>query len=131
LEDTETFESALVKAADLRRLVSHTLIEVQRLAHGLRLEAERRIIGAAPNMALVDISMPPHDGIEVIRRVGQALVSGADLSEDFSITRREPVRSVTVFEGTVRLQIEIEPCGGAEAEPRRDGLLIRCEVGRN
>ena len=54
------------------------------------------------------------------------LTLGADLSEDVSATRRELLRSATVLEGTVRLQIDIEPRGGAETEPREGGLRIRC-----
>ena len=55
------------------------------------------------------------------------LVSGTDLSEDVPATRREFLRRATMVEGTVRLTIEIEPRGGAEAEPRDGGLRIRCE----
>ncbi|CAI4031496.1 Glucoamylase [Nitrospira tepida] len=54
------------------------------------------------------------------------LVSGADLTEDLPATRNELLRRVTVLEGTARLRIEIEPRGGAEAEPRDGGLRIRC-----
>ena len=56
------------------------------------------------------------------------VVFGADLSEDVPATRRELLRSATALEGTVRLQIEIEPRGGAEAEPRDGGLRIRCQA---
>lgn len=56
------------------------------------------------------------------------LVSGADLIEDVPATRRELLRSVTATEGTVRLHIEIEPRGGAEAEPRDGGLRLRCRA---
>ena len=56
------------------------------------------------------------------------VIAGADLSEDISVTRRELLRSVTVTEGTIRLTIEMEPRGGAEAEPREGGLRIRCKA---
>jgi alpha,alpha-trehalase len=51
-------------------------------------------------------------------------MAGADLTEDLPATRKELLRSVTVLEGTVRLQITIEPRGGGEAEPRVGGLRI-------
>ena len=54
------------------------------------------------------------------------LISGADLAEDVPATRRELLRSATVIDGTVRLRIDIEPRGGADAEPRDGGLRIRC-----
>jgi alpha,alpha-trehalase len=56
------------------------------------------------------------------------LLSGADLTEDLSATRRELLRSVTVTEGTVRLQIELDPRGGAEAEQLDGWLRIRCKA---
>lgn len=56
------------------------------------------------------------------------LSAGADLTEDLSVTRRELLRSLTVTEGTVRVTAEMEPRGGAEAEPREGGLRIRCEA---
>jgi GH15 family glucan-1,4-alpha-glucosidase len=56
------------------------------------------------------------------------LIAGADLTEDISVTRRELLRSLTVTEGTVRLTVEMEPHGGAEAEPREGGLRIRCDA---
>jgi GH15 family glucan-1,4-alpha-glucosidase len=56
------------------------------------------------------------------------LLGGADLSEDIPATRRELLRSATVIEGSVRLQIHIDPYGGAEAEGRDEGLRIRCHA---
>jgi alpha,alpha-trehalase len=56
------------------------------------------------------------------------LIAGADLSEDVSVTRRELLRSLTVMEGTVRMTIEMEPRGGAEAESRKGGLRVRCQA---
>lgn len=56
------------------------------------------------------------------------LFTGADLTEDISVTRRELLRSLTVTEGTVRLTVEVEPRGRAEAEPRDGGLRIRCDA---
>jgi alpha,alpha-trehalase len=56
------------------------------------------------------------------------VIAGTDLTEDISVTRRELLRSLTVTEGTVRVTVEVEPRGGAEAEPREGGLRIRCEA---
>ena len=53
------------------------------------------------------------------------LRSGADLSEDAPADRCELLRSVTVLDGSVRLRIEIEPRGGAEAQPHGEGLRLR------
>jgi pentatricopeptide repeat protein len=55
------------------------------------------------------------------------LVGGADLSEDVPATRRELLRTATVLEGTVRLQITVAPRGGGDAEPRDGGWRIRCD----
>ena len=54
------------------------------------------------------------------------LMAGADLSEDLPATRYELLRSATVVEGSVPLQVTIRPRGGAEADPRDGGLRIRC-----
>ncbi|WP_447985500.1 glycoside hydrolase family 15 protein [Nitrospira sp. Nam74] len=54
------------------------------------------------------------------------LRNGADLTEDLQATRGELLRSVEVLSGEVRLRIEIEPRGGAEAEARDGGLRVRC-----
>ncbi|ODT46497.1 MAG: glycoside hydrolase family 15 [Nitrospira sp. SCN 59-13] len=54
------------------------------------------------------------------------LGAGSDLSEDVQATRRELIRSVTILEGTVRLHVEIDPRGGADATPHEGGMRIRC-----
>ncbi len=54
------------------------------------------------------------------------LMAGADLTDDIQATRRELLRTVEVLSGTVRLRIEIEPRGGAEAEFRDGGVRVRC-----
>ncbi|HJT21618.1 MAG TPA: glycoside hydrolase family 15 protein [Nitrospira sp.] len=54
------------------------------------------------------------------------LRAGADLTDDLQATRGELLRSVKVLFGEVRLRIEIETRGGAEAEGRDDGLRVRC-----
>ncbi|MEP7151280.1 MAG: glycoside hydrolase family 15 protein [Nitrospira sp.] len=56
------------------------------------------------------------------------LVSGADLSEDVSATRRELLRTATVIEGRIDLRVHLDPRGGAEAEPRDGGIRIRCQA---
>ncbi|MGQ4424823.1 trehalase-like domain-containing protein, partial [Streptomyces violaceoruber] len=60
-------------------------------------------------------------------RVTDALVlrSGADLSDDAPSGRGELVRSVLVLEGRVRLRVEVEPRGGAQAHHLYSGLEVR------
>ena len=53
------------------------------------------------------------------------LRSGADLGEDTAAGRGELLRSVVVLEGEVRLQVEIEPRGGASVEAHGQGLRLR------
>ncbi|TCJ19836.1 glycoside hydrolase family 15 protein [Rubrobacter taiwanensis] len=62
-------------------------------------------------------------------RVTDALTlrSGADLNEDAPACRSELLRMVEVLRGPVRLRVEVEPRGGAEAERRGDGLHLRCK----
>lgn len=54
------------------------------------------------------------------------LMAGADLSEDVPATRRELVRTLTVVDGTVTVQIDIEPRGECEVTPRNGSVRIRC-----
>jgi GH15 family glucan-1,4-alpha-glucosidase len=54
--------------------------------------------------------------------------AGADLTEDTSAGRGELLRLVKVLQGQVRVRIVIEPYGGTQAEPRSDGLRLRCSV---
>jgi hypothetical protein len=51
-----------------------------------------------------------------------ALRPGTDLSDDASAGRRERIRSAVVLDGSVRLRIELEPRGGATAQPAAGGL---------
>ena len=53
------------------------------------------------------------------------LRSGADLGEDTAAGRGELLRSVVVLDGSVRLQVEVEPRGGATVEAHGQGLRIR------
>ncbi len=53
------------------------------------------------------------------------LRSGADLAEDTAAGRGEVLRSVVVLDGRVRLEVHIEPRGGAAAEDCGGGLRIR------
>ena len=50
------------------------------------------------------------------------LRSGADLKEDTPAGRCELLRTVTVLEGRVRLRIDLQPRGGAQAQPHGEGL---------
>lgn len=52
------------------------------------------------------------------------LRSGADLSEDAPADRSELLRSITVLNGRVRLQINIKPRGGAQTERQGEGLRL-------
>jgi GH15 family glucan-1,4-alpha-glucosidase len=60
-------------------------------------------------------------------RITDAMVlrAGADLAEDAAAGRCELVRHVVVLDGPVRLNIAVRPRGGADAEPRGDGFLLR------
>jgi alpha,alpha-trehalase len=54
------------------------------------------------------------------------LRAGADLTDDLQATRGEILRSVEVLSGEVHLRVDIQPRGGAEAEPHDGGLRLRC-----
>jgi pentatricopeptide repeat protein len=54
------------------------------------------------------------------------LRSGADLTEGAAAGRGELLRLATVVEGPVRLRIDINPRGGAEATRTAEGLRLRC-----
>ena len=60
-------------------------------------------------------------------RVTDALAvrAGADLSDDAPVGRAELVRSAVVLDGDVRLRVDLEPYGGAQARPGLDGLEVR------
>jgi alpha,alpha-trehalase len=53
-----------------------------------------------------------------------ALRPGADLSDDAPAGHRELIRSAVVLDGSVRVHVEIEPRGGASAQPGAGGLTI-------
>ncbi|MDQ0381374.1 glycoside hydrolase family 15 protein [Amycolatopsis thermophila] len=53
-----------------------------------------------------------------------ALRPGADLTDDIPAGRGELVRSVLVLHGSVRLRVELEPRGGAQARAAASGLLV-------
>ncbi|MFF3951191.1 glycoside hydrolase family 15 protein [Streptomyces sp. NPDC001902] len=60
-------------------------------------------------------------------RVTDALVlrSGADLTDDAPADRGELVRSAVVLDGRVRLRVDVEPRGGAQAQALFSGLEVR------
>ena len=63
-------------------------------------------------------------------RVTDALTvrSGADLAEDAPAGRAELLRSVSVLQGRIRLRIEVEPRGGAQAARHAGGFQVRCNT---
>ncbi|MFF3671296.1 glycoside hydrolase family 15 protein [Microtetraspora malaysiensis] len=54
-----------------------------------------------------------------------ALRSGADLTDDAPVDRAELVRSAVVLAGNVRLRVDVEPRGGAQARALLSGLEVR------
>ena len=54
-----------------------------------------------------------------------ALHAGAEIAEDVASDRAELVRSAVVAEGTVRLRVEVEPHGEADAVAAFGGLQLR------
>ncbi|MBO0709199.1 MAG: glycoside hydrolase family 15 protein, partial [Candidatus Dormibacteraeota bacterium] len=54
-----------------------------------------------------------------------ALHTTSDIAEEVGSNRAELVRSAVVSEGTVRLQVELEPRRGGAAEPAFGGLALR------
>jgi GH15 family glucan-1,4-alpha-glucosidase len=53
-----------------------------------------------------------------------ALRPGADLSDDVPAGRGELVRSAVVLDGSVRLRVDLEPRGGAQARAAASGLVV-------
>jgi alpha,alpha-trehalase len=53
-----------------------------------------------------------------------ALRPGADLTDDVPSGRGELVRSVVVSQGSVRLRVDLEPRGGAQARVAASGLVV-------
>src|SRR5262245_24726933 len=62
-----------------------------------------------------------------LMRITDALVlrSRADLSDDTPADRGELVRSVVVLTGSARIEVSVEPYGGAQAHPAFSGLEVR------
>jgi GH15 family glucan-1,4-alpha-glucosidase len=54
-----------------------------------------------------------------------ALRSRADLTDDAPAERSELVRSVVVLAGSARIEVSVEPRGGAQAHPAFNGLEVR------
>jgi GH15 family glucan-1,4-alpha-glucosidase len=57
-----------------------------------------------------------------------ALRSRADLSDDAPADRGELVRSAVVLAGRVRIEVRVEPRGGAQAYPAFSGLEVRASA---
>src|SRR5262245_60779283 len=54
-----------------------------------------------------------------------AVRAGADLTDDVHGSRAELVRSAVVLNGSIQLQVELEPRGGGSVRPTAGGLHIR------
>lgn len=68
-----------------------------------------------------------HAGRALVRLTDAlTLRSGADLTEDVPAARGELMRLIEVTGGPARIRIAVEPRGGAAAEPRGEGLRLRC-----
>ncbi|HSK16513.1 MAG TPA: glycoside hydrolase family 15 protein [Gaiellaceae bacterium] len=65
------------------------------------------------------------DGGAVALTDAMTLGSGADLREDAPAARGELVRVARVLDGRVRLRVELDPRGGAEAERAGEGIVLR------
>ena len=77
-----------------------------------------------PDSAVLVTEMRSRTGILRLRDCCP-LIAGSNLSENIAATRNELLRSGTVQEGTICLQIHIDPRGGAESEPSDGGIRIR------
>jgi GH15 family glucan-1,4-alpha-glucosidase len=54
-----------------------------------------------------------------------AFRAGAEIGDSVASDRAELVRSAIVLDGTVQLQVEVEPRGGAEMRPALSGLSVQ------
>lgn len=77
-----------------------------------------------PNTGVLSTELKSRSGLVEITDC-LTLRGGADLREDVAAGRGELLRSVAVLDGEVRLEIEIEPWGGATVEPRWKGFRVR------
>src|SRR5215510_757890 len=66
----------------------------------------------------------PDTGVQLTDAL--ALRSGADLTDDTPADHRELIRSAVVRAGSVRLQVDLQPRGGAQVRPASNGLAIEC-----
>ena len=76
-----------------------------------------------PDTGVLVTEMRAGDGV-VRLTDALALRPGADLTDDLPAGRGELVRSAVVLHGNVRLKVDLEPRGGAEARPVAGGLAV-------
>jgi alpha,alpha-trehalase len=94
-----------------------------RLAPTELLESRQRYEGDT-GVLVTELRGP--DGVVAVTDL-LTLRASARLAEPLAAARGELLRIARVEEGRVRLRVEVEPRGGAEATRAGGGLLLRCE----
>jgi GH15 family glucan-1,4-alpha-glucosidase len=83
-------------------------------------EARQRYV---PDTAVLVTEMrSPTGALAVTDALGLRL--SADLSDDAPAGRQELIRSAVVLDGSVRVRVQIEPRGGASAQPAAGGMSV-------
>ncbi len=111
LEDAETLESVQAKAGDLRRLTSHTLAEIQRLARGLR------------PLALDDLGLE-----EAVRRHADEYAASCGISVDVHVSGINGRRLPSAVETALyRIAQEALTNAAKHAAPNTISVVVRRE----
>jgi GH15 family glucan-1,4-alpha-glucosidase len=84
------------------------------------IEARQRYV---PDTAVLVTELRSPTGVVAVTDA-LALRPGTDLSDDAPGGRRELIRSAVVLDGSIRLRVEIDPRGGASAQPAAGGLSV-------